>query len=288
MIQANEQTYLLVGHVTRDLHDDSSFTIGGTVTYASVVARQLDWRPVIVTAANPDFNPPAYLADVDWRILPSAEITTFRNEYDAHGNRRQTIGPVAEPIRAVDIPADCQQATLVHLCPLAQELAPSITDLFANRPMIATPQGWMRYWDEQGVVSVGDWAGAAELLPRLQAAVVSIEDIEGNWAIAERWAAQIPVLIVTQGEKGCTILHQGRRQAVPPRPAQPVDPTGAGDVFAAAFFIRLHEVDNLWQAARFANVTASMAIEREGPEGAPTRQEIEAYLAQHPVEGIPV
>jgi sugar/nucleoside kinase (ribokinase family) len=284
MIQDNKRTYLLVGHVTRDLQPDNTFTIGGTVTYASVVVKQLGWRPIIVTAADPQFNPPTYLADVDWRILPSPATTTFRNEYDAHGHRRQTIGPVAEPIRPADVPEDCRQITLVHLCPLAQELTPAITDLFEDSPLIATPQGWMRYWDDQGLVSVGDWKGAAELLPKLQVAVVSIEDIAGHWETAEKWAAQIPILIVTQGEQGCTVLRQGKRQAVPPRPAQPTDPTGAGDVFAAAFFVRYYETDNPWQAARFANVTASMAIERPGPEGAPSRAEIEAYLAQHPVE----
>ena len=72
--------------------------------------------------------------------------------------------------------------------------------------------------------------------------------------------------------------------AVPPRPAEPTDPTGAGDVFAAAFFIRYHETDDLWQSAYFANVVASMAIERSGPEGVPARDEVEAYIAQHPAE----
>jgi sugar/nucleoside kinase (ribokinase family) len=284
MNQVSQQTYLLVGHVTKDLHPDNSFTIGGTVTYASVVAKQLGWQPIIVTAAEADFTPPDYLADVDWRILPSPETTTFRNEYDPAGHRRQTIGPVAAPIKATEIPTDCRQVALVHLCPLAQELTPAITDSFETTWLMATPQGWMRYWDKQGFVSVGDWRRSPELLPKLQAAVVSIEDIDGQWAIAERWAGQISVLIVTQGELGCTVFHQGRKIPVPPRPARPTDPTGAGDVFAAAFFIRLYETGNLWQSARFANVTASMAIERPGPEGAPGRDEIELYLSQHPVE----
>jgi sugar/nucleoside kinase (ribokinase family) len=241
----------------------------------------LGWQPLIVTTAAPDFTPPSYLADVDWRILPSPETTTFRNEYDPAGRRRQTIGPVAAPIKATQIPTDGRQAALVHLCPLAQELSPSITDIFETSWVMATPQGWMRYWDEHGFVSVGDWKGAAELLPNLKAAVVSIEDIDGHWTVAEQWAAQTPVLIVTQGELGCTILHEGRKIPVPPRPAQPTDPTGAGDVFAAAFFIRLYETGDLWQSARFANVTASMALERPGPEGAPSRAEIELYLAQN-------
>jgi sugar/nucleoside kinase (ribokinase family) len=110
--------------------------------------------------------------------------------------------------------------------------------------------------------------------------------VGGNWRIPKQWATQIPVLVVTEGEKGCTIFNRGVPFAVPPRPAQPVDPTGAGDVFAAAFFVHLSENDNLGQAAYFANVTASMAIERPGPEGAPDRAEVEAYLAAHPLQSV--
>jgi sugar/nucleoside kinase (ribokinase family) len=285
MIQHTDKTYLLVGHVTKDWQADNSFTIGGTVTYASVVAKHLGWRPIIVTAAAADFRPPAYLTGVDWRILPSPATTTFRNEYNPQGKRHQTIGPVAQVIKVTDIPTDCQQAALVHLCPLAQEIKPSITTIFNNSSLMATPQGWMRQWDEQGTVSLGYWNGADKILHKLQVAIVSIEDIEGVWTVAEKWSVRVPILIVTHGDKGCTIFHQGQRQIVPPRPSQPVDPTGAGDVFAPAFFIRFHETGDLWQSARFANVTASMAIERPGPEGAPTRAEIEAYILENPVEG---
>jgi sugar/nucleoside kinase (ribokinase family) len=278
-----DKTYLLIGTVTKDLLSDNSFTVGGTVTYATTVVKALGWRPTVITTSAADFSPPPYLADVDWRIMPSTETTTFRNVYDAFGNRQQTIGPVARAINTADIPADCRTADLVHLCPLAQELAPSITTIFKNSLLMATPQGWMRQWDEQGLVSLGDWVGADEILPELKAAVISIEDIEGQWTIAENWAAKVSILIVTQGDEGCTIFHQGRKQSVSPRPAQPVDPTGAGDVFAAAFFIRYYETGNLWQSARFANVTASMAIERVGPEGVPSRKEIETYIAQNPM-----
>lgn len=274
-------TYLLVGTVTKDLLPNHDFVTGGTITYAGMTVKQLGWRPTIITAAASDFAPPAYLANADWRILPSNETTTFRNEYTPHG-RRQTIGPIARSITAADIPANCRQATLVHLCPLAQDVEPSVAGVFEDSLLVATPQGWLRQWDQQGFVSLGKWQGAAQILPRLHVAVISSEDVEDNWSLAETWAAQLSILIVTQGHEGCTIFSQGKTIRVPPRAAQPVDPTGAGDVFAAAFFIRFHETNQLWDAAYFANVTASMAIERSGPEGVPGRTEIEAYVAENP------
>src|SRR4051795_6347418 len=93
------RSYLLIGHVTRDLLPDGDWVAGGTVTFAAALVRALGWRPVIVTAAGPGFAPPAHLADIEWRALPSPATTAFRNEYARHG-RRQSIGPIAAPITA--------------------------------------------------------------------------------------------------------------------------------------------------------------------------------------------
>ncbi len=280
----NTKTYLLVGTVTKDLLPNNNFTTGGTVTYSSVVAKELGWQPVIITKAALDFTPPSYLADVDWRILPASNTTTFHNEYDEYGNRCQTIGPVGDSITPEDIPVDCQQASLVHLCPLAQDLYPSVTTVFNNSLLVATPQGWLRQWNTKGIVSLGEWDQSDKILPQLKIVVISLEDVEGKWSIAEEWATQIPILIVTQGNLGCTVLHKGQKLNIPARPANVVDPTGAGDVFATAFFLRFYETNDIKVAAYFANVTASMAIERFGPEGVPDRTEIEAYITRNPIE----
>jgi sugar/nucleoside kinase (ribokinase family) len=272
-----DKTYLLIGHVTKDLLPEGGFVVGGTVTYAAVVAKRLGWRPVVVTAAAADFEPPACLDGVDWTILPSDETTTFKNQYAAEG-RQQVVGPLARAIVADDIPPGFRRSAVVHLGPVAQELEPSLARLFPDSLLVATPQGWMRRWNAQGVVSLCDWRGAEEILPQLDAAVLSVEDIWGNWKVAERWAKQIPILVVTQGKDGCTLFHRGGKQSFPARPARVIDPTGAGDVFAAAFFIRWAETGDPGQAAVFANVTASMALQRPGPGGAPSRIEVEEYV----------
>jgi hypothetical protein len=77
-----------------------------------------------------------------------------------------------------------------------------VADVFNHTLLVTTPQGWLRRWDDQGIVSLGDWRGAAEILPKLQATVISIEDIEGDWAVAEKWAGQTSILIVTQDKEG--------------------------------------------------------------------------------------
>ena len=276
-VQQPNQNYLVVGHVTKDIAHDSDFLIGGTVTYAGFMAKQLGWHPVIVTSASSDFRPPTQLADASWHISLSVETTTFRNVYCRSG-RRQRIGPVAQPINAADIPASHLDSSLVHLGPVAQEVDLQLAALFEQNPLLVTPQGWMRHWDNHGNIFRMPWHGAGQLLQKSLAVVISIEDIGGDWNTAESWAQRATVLLVTEGEGGCTVFYEGQRKQIPARPTQVVDPTGAGDVFAAAFFIRYFESNDVFQSARFANVAASLSVEWPGIDGLPTRRKVEDYL----------
>jgi sugar/nucleoside kinase (ribokinase family) len=67
-----------------------------------------------------------------------------------------------------------------------------------------------------------------------------------------------------------------------PREASVVDPTGAGDVFAAAFLVAYAEQRDPVAAARFANVTASFSIEGRGITSIPDRAKVLQWLAAHP------
>ena len=67
-------------------------------------------------------------------------------------------------------------------------------------------------------------------------------------------------------------------ERVPAYQANEVDPTGAGDVFATAFFVRLHETGDAVQAARFANAAASFVVEGPGVSCIPSRAQVEWRL----------
>ena len=276
--------YLVIGTITKDLIPDG-FTIGGTVTYAAVTASRLGKRSAIVTSAEPDLVLPDILADVEVARVPSPSTTTFRNIY-ANGARQQYITALAEPIGPDAIPSEWRQVPLVHLGPLAGEIDESIVHLFPDSLVVATPQGWFRSWDETGHVSLGEWPGAERLLPHLTALVLSDEDVCGDpWCI-ERYISLVRTLVVTHGPLGATVYHAGQVRSFPTRPAREVDLTGAGDVFAAAFLIRLYEtarssgVEDPWEAARFANVVGSFSVEGPGTSAIPSREQAEAYLKQ--------
>jgi sugar/nucleoside kinase (ribokinase family) len=53
-----------------------------------------------------------------------------------------------------------------------------------------------------------------------------------------------------------------------------VDPTGAGDVFAAAFLVRYQETGNPLEAAAFAACAASCAVEGVGATSLGDRAEV--------------
>ena len=55
-----------------------------------------------------------------------------------------------------------------------------------------------------------------------------------------------------------------------------MDPTGAGDLFAGAFFVHYQQSGDPGDAARFAVWLASHSVTRTGLDGLPTPAEIES------------
>ena len=278
--------FLVVGHICRDVVPEG-YRLGGTATYAAVTAQRLGLRPGIVTRAAPEVLEADLLQGAEVHLLPSAVTTTFENIY-RDGRRAQRIHAVAGPIGPEDVPLDWRDAPIVLLAPLAQEVHPSLARLFPGTLLGVVPQGWMRQWDGTGHVRRAAWASAEEVLPHVRAVVVSEEDVGEDVAWVRRWADQVECLVLTQGARGATLYWGGRARSMPAREAREVDPTGAGDVFAATFLVRLRETDDPVEAARFANAVASFSVEAPGPAGIPWRPQVEAWLAAHPDWGWPM
>ncbi|MGC8839544.1 MAG: PfkB family carbohydrate kinase [Anaerolineae bacterium] len=277
--------FLVVGHICRDVVPEG-YRLGGTATYAAVTAQRLDLRPGIVTRAAPETLQADLLRGVAVHLLPSAVTTTFENLY-RDGRRTQRIHAVAGPIGPEDVPPEWRVVPIVLLAPLAQEVHPDLARCFPGALLGVAPQGWLREWDGTGHVRRAAWASAEEVLPHVRAVVVSEEDVGGDVALVERWAALAECLVLTQGARGATLHWRGKARSMPPREAREVDPTGAGDVFAAAFLIRLWETGDPVDAARFANAVASFSVEAPGPAGIPWRHQVDAWLAAHPDWGWP-
>jgi len=190
--------------------------------------------------------------------------------------RLQLLRIQASPITLEGLPAIWRRATIVHLAPVDQELPADCPEYFSTSLLGITPQGWMRKWDDAGQVAPCRWETAAQLLPKAGAVVFSREDVNADEVAIEAMSHQTRVLAVTEGAAGSVLYWNGDRRRFRAPDMDTVDEVGAGDVFAAAFFIRLHATRDPWEAARFATVLAAQSVTRPGLEGIPTAEEIEA------------
>lgn len=270
--------FLAIGHVTRDLQEDG-YTIGGTVTFASLTARNLGQRTAVVTSASADLDLDPLYQGIEVLRLPSPTTTTFQNLYSTDGTRTQFIRAVAGQIKAEDIPPAWREARIVLLGPLADELEGNIVKIFPHSLIGVTPQGWMRQWDEEGRVFPKAWEGAAEVLAHANVLIFSEKDVDNDEKVIQAYARMVEFLVVTRGPRGATVYHRGKVRHFPAFETVEVDPTGAGDVFAAAYLIELERTGDPYAAARFANCVASFSVEKPGTESIPTLEQVERRLA---------
>ncbi len=279
--------YTLVGHVTKDIAPTApeGFLWGGTVTYSGRVVAQLGAEVSILTTGEESANLRALDPRLNWHISESPVTTTFENIYDAVGNRQQTCPLRAKNINLNDFPDLEPAPDIIHLSPLTNEISLETIQAFAEKYpdswLVATPQGWMRAFDEQNHVQHINWPDAEAMLPYFKAVVFSQEDINNQEDLARSYSQKtgIPV-IYTSGIDGAIIFHGEEKIVVNAMPSQVVDPTGAGDIIAAAFFIRYFETGDLLDAVFYGTAAASIGIEHVGATGLPTRSAIEERLSQ--------
>ncbi|HMC70996.1 MAG TPA: PfkB family carbohydrate kinase, partial [Mycobacteriales bacterium] len=242
--------YLLLGHVTVDRVDEKRVAMGGTATYAALTARNVGARVGVHTSASYEPGLIDTLNGVLVARIPAEYTTCFVNEY-SDGKRRQTIESVAGKLAYDQLLPEWRNPPIVHLGPLCQEIDTALVERFPRSLIGVTPQGWMREWDESGLVRAVDWADADRVLRKAHVVVISEDDVADR-SIIQDWASKARMLVVTLGPRGCDVYRQGAGEPVHSpafKSAVEVDPTGAGDVFAAAFFWHLHKSGGDWKTA---------------------------------------
>jgi hypothetical protein len=269
--------YLIIGHITQDLTLQGP-RIGGTVAYSGLTARALGLRVGIITSWGEDL-PLGPLGEIPISNLSAETSTTFENLITPAG-RIQTIHSVASPLDLHLIPETWRSAPIVHLGPVAQEVEPGLVRYFPTSLIGLTPQGWLRAWNEDGVVYHSEWPEAPFLLSQAGAVALSIEDVGGDESRIEELASYCRVLAVTEAAEGARLYWNGDVRRFRPPVIKEVDSTGAGDIFAAAFFARLHSTRDPWEAARFATNLSSCSVTRSGLASIPTAEEIEESMVE--------
>lgn len=281
--------FLVVGHLVQDKVADG-YRLGGTAAYASVAAHRLGLKTAILTRIAAELDPSALPPGIEVYRLPSPRTTVFENIYSG-GHRTQYVWARAEPIAAADVPPELAAARIVLLGPVVAEVEDEVARCFRNSLVAVSAQGWLRTVGPDGRVgqlSPGQW-DPSRLLRHANALFVSEEDLppaETEETLL-RWAAQVPLMFYTLGYRGSRLWSEGRWQQVTAFPAREVDPTGAGDVFAAAFLARYLETDDVAQASLFAAAAAAVSVEGVATAGVPTRAKVEERLRRQSEAAAP-
>lgn len=256
--------------------------IGGTVSYAASTAHAFGLRVGVLTSAM--YGDPLLDELRQWASvvsLPAPETTTFENLYTPLG-RVQYIRGVGAPLTSADVPEEWRSVPLVHIAPIADEIHPDVVTCFPESAMLVTLQGWLRRWGDDGRVYFKRWENS-QVLQAVDFVVFSEEDIVESPDMEAAIAAQARCLIVTRADKGGTIYRAGTATSYSAYPAEVVNPTGAGDIFAASFFAFWHLFKHdMARAIPAAAQLAALSVTRVGLDGAPTPDEIRALLDATP------
>ncbi len=270
--------YLTIGHLTKDL-SGKSYTLGGTAAYASKTALSFGRKAALITSHSStlDLHP---LNGVEIFNILSPVDTTFENIETPQG-RNQLLHETASRITSGDISDALVSTPIVHIGPVADEVDESLISSFSKNCLIGiTPQGWMRGRSENDQVFYKPWKPVEETIRRVDAVVISNEDVQNDENAIHDYAQMFNLLVVTEGFNGARVYWHGDVRHFSAPPYTLIDATGAGDIFAAAFFIRLNATSDPWGAAETAVNLASLSITRKGLNGIPQSEEVQSSLME--------
>lgn len=257
--QADMFDYTTIGHVTCDVLEDGTRRPGGGAFYSALQAARLGQRTLIITQGNPEeldelLTP--YRSELEVKVLPAEHTTTLATSGRGTQRRQRVLawaGPIVETLEV--------DTAILHLAAVARETP---TRWSGKADFVGlTPQGLAREWREDGEVSLAP--PDPRMLPQRAAALV-ISDRERD--SCEELIAGAKIVAVTAGAQPTEVrLADGPIEHVPVSTSgEPRDDLGAGDVFAAAFFIALHDGKAPADAAAYGNAAAAVRIAGVGAQ----------------------
>ena len=270
--------FVAVGHVTLDRFGTATRP-GGAALYAAVTAHRLGLSAAILTSHGDDFPLELLPPRIEVVSIPAAETTRF--EHRPGAGRAMRVTTTARPLGAHDVPEDWRAADIVMLSPVLDEVDPLMIAAFTAGSVGAAVQGYLRSLDADGRVLARPWASPDFILDHAQAVFLSLEDVNDDVEDAVEWFQRVPVGVVTDAHRGAHLYVNGEHYGVRPHRAREVDPTGAGDVFAAAFMVEYHRHGDPWEAAAAAACAAALKVEGKGWAAVPDRPRLEAALADY-------
>lgn len=276
--------YLALGNPTLDVQAGGSSVLGGSVVYSALQAARLGLSAGIVGRANPVQLGPywqPYAGEVELSLQPAESTTMFRN-VSMGDAREQWLENWAGAIQDL---GELPDSDILHIAPVAQEI--TLEELVAesqSRFVLLTPQGLVRRWAGLGA-RIEHYARDFPAAVSSALDVVVVSEAEAPY-VSELLAA-VPrhggLGVVTRGRRGCLVLSRDGSQEYTADPARAlVDPTGAGDCFAATLTTEMFGGQPVPEAVRLATAAASLCVSGQGATTIGGRQEIMSERGSSP------
>jgi predicted nicotinamide N-methyase/sugar/nucleoside kinase (ribokinase family) len=277
---------LVCGHATLDVVGGARVP-GGSAYYAAHALAALGASVRILTSAGPDL-PASALPETAGRleriVVPAPATTVFENAYAPGGARAQRAVAAAPPLDPGRLPAAWREPDLLLLAPVLGEVDPAaFVAATRARAVGLCVQGLVRAVLPDGGIAPRRLERPAALAG-VGVAFVGEDEVAGQPDLVDRLLEAVPVVVLTRGARGCEVHAGGGVRRVGVHPAREVDPTGAGDVFAAAFLLAHAAGAAPVEAARLGAAAASIAVEGRGGETLGRVGEARARAAAVPVE----
>jgi hypothetical protein len=284
-IDAPQLKYVCVGHQSQDVHIGTHGARepaehGGASLFTALTTWLVTGELVAVVSATGHGAVQEAASNGLEAYSNIASPQTIFEDWREGDSRRQRLVSRAPAIDQSLEPLGQRgrNATAVFACPLLDELPLDCRSWFWSEFAALIPQGWFRHIDSNGIITlvppdVSQITGPWDLIVLSHEEAAAIGDLAA-------WKKLARVLAVTEGSRGATIYSDDEIEHVPAfLPAEVVDTTGAGDVWAAAFAIRFMETRNITEAGRFASAAGAICVSRRGLRGVPeSRAEIERML----------
>lgn len=256
---------LVVGHISRDTIN-SELHLGGAAAFGARAASQLGVRSAMVTAAPARFKLLGRIRhDPFIRLLRcDSDVPTAFLQTNRGGARQLYLQQRARDLHLQDVPAHLRALPVSYVSPIINECHRELLEGLRSPWVAVGAQGWMRNVAADGLVTPAVTEELLDPPSTVRVMVYSELDHPDSDAIAQRLAQRGIVVAVTRGARGVSVWADGQCHHVPAAPAEEVDATGAGDVFAVVFALSLEAGQSAQDAAARGALAAARVV--EGPE----------------------
>jgi sugar/nucleoside kinase (ribokinase family) len=216
---------------------------------------------------------------IDFELYRSEQTGGFKlYYYDDHGNRELSVLGEAGNIHFSAMPT-LKNAEMILLGPILGELSKDFGNSLAeytSAPIFLDPQGTLRAIKDGKIIHeiTDDFKELARMSKIIKANELETETVTGisprdnpRKAVEALHEYGAQISIVTLAEAGSIIFDGKEFFEIPPYTTNAIDPTGAGDTYAAGFCYQfLRDSTDLVTAGCFGSAVASVMVENSGPD----------------------